>query len=79
MSQLSPIRALLVALLLAPLPAAAQQQPAWQDIALQAQKNAVVDQMTANAIIGALQAEIAELQKQLSAKTPPAAAPPEVK
>ncbi len=40
---------------------------------MQAQTNAAVGQMTANAIIGALQAEIAELKAQL-AKAP--SAPP---
>lgn len=66
------IAAYVCACIFVPLPVAAQQ-PAWRDIAMQAQTNAAVGQMTANAIIGALQAEIAELKAQL-AKAP--SAPP---
>jgi hypothetical protein len=45
--------------------------PAWQDLAIEAQKNATLDQISANAIIASLQAEIAALKAELAkAKAP---------
>jgi hypothetical protein len=40
--------------------------PAWQDLAIEAQKNATLDQISANAIIASLQAEIAALKAELA-------------
>jgi hypothetical protein len=58
---------------------AAAPQPAadWQGLALRAQQNATVDQMVANGMLSALQAEVNELKAQLAKlqKDPPA--PPE--
>jgi hypothetical protein len=53
-----------------PAHAFAQQQPSWEDLALQAQKNATLDQMAANAMITNLQAEVTSLKAELAkAKT----------
>lgn len=49
--------------------AAAQQPPAptdWQSLALRAQQNATVEQMTANGMLSALQTENAELKSELA-------------
>ena len=59
-------------LLFMPLNASAQQQPSWEDIALQAQRNVASEQMLSIATITALQAEIAALKAELERmKEPP--------
>jgi hypothetical protein len=66
---------LIVALLLLSPVAWAQQQPSWEDIAMQAQRNAASDQMLSVAAIAALQKEIEALKAEI-AKSQPKPAPP---
>jgi len=65
-------------LLCMPLTASAQQTPpSWEEIALQAQRNAAAEQMLSTAAITALQSDIASLKAELAKlKAPPEQAPP---
>jgi uncharacterized small protein (DUF1192 family) len=57
----------------------AEQKPSWQDLAIQQQMNTLQDQAVSNAIIAALQAEIADLKAQLAkAQQAPKDPPPSV-
>ena len=51
---------------------AQQQAPSWEDIAIEAQKSATMDQISSNAIIGSLQAEIRALKAELAKNSKPA-------
>lgn len=53
-------------LLMLPIAALAQSSQTWGDLAIQAQKNATVDQMTAAQMISALQAENAALKAEIA-------------
>jgi hypothetical protein len=70
MIRLAILFVLLLSLLSASLAQAQQNTsrppPAWQDLAIEAQKNATLDQISANAIIASLQAEIAALKTELA-------------
>jgi hypothetical protein len=70
MIRLAILFVLLLSLLSASLARAQQTSPrpppAWQDLAIEAQKNATLDQISANAIIASLQAEIATLKAELA-------------
>jgi hypothetical protein len=70
MIRLAILFVLLLSLLSASLAEAQQNTsrppPAWQDLAIEAQKNATLDQISANAIIASLQAEIAALKTELA-------------
>jgi hypothetical protein len=60
------------------LPSAAwAQAPSWEDIALQAQRNAASTQMLSSAVVSALQDEIAALKAEIAKlqPKPPAEAP----
>ena len=68
------VRSIAAATVLFPLAAMAQMplaQPSWQDLALRTQQNATVQQMLDNAMISALQNEIAALKAQPAAKPDP--------
>ncbi len=52
--------------ILIPVSAFAQQSVSWEDLAIQAQKSATLDQIAANAIISSLQTEIAALKAELA-------------
>jgi hypothetical protein len=54
----------------------AQQAPSWEDIAIEAQKSATMDQISSNAIIGSLQAEIRALKAEVAKASKPADKPP---
>ena len=65
-------------LLLMPNLASAQSGPSWEDIALQAQRNAAMEQGAALAMISALQTEIAGLKADLAkSRSPPPPPPPQ--